>query len=85
MPRQLVNLQQCIPIFQPTPTDPATPLTYFTNPTGLVINGSFTVVNTSTSSVMNVNYTAGGTLTAVAIAPDRSETIFFQDLETIKK
>ncbi|MBP1967763.1 S-Ena type endospore appendage [Paenibacillus aceris] len=78
--RQIVNLQQCNPIFQPTPSPP---LTYFTNTTGLVVNGSFTVVNTSTSSVLNVVYTAGLTVTPVVVTPGRSETIFFEDLRTI--
>lgn len=81
VPKQIVSIQQCNPIFQSTPS--VTPLTYFTNPTGFVVNGSFTVVNTSTSSVFNVNYTTGGTLSTVVVTTGRSETIFVADLETI--
>jgi hypothetical protein len=83
VPKQIVNLQQCNPIFQPTPTAPTPPITYFTNTTGLVVNGSFTVVNTSAFSVLNVVYTAGLTVTPVPVTAGRSETIFFEDLRTI--
>lgn len=79
--KQIVNIQQCNPIFQPTPS--VTAFTYFTNPTGLVINGSFTVVNTSTSSVFNVNYTTGVTTSTVVVTAGRSETIFVEDLKSI--
>jgi hypothetical protein len=79
-PQQIVNLQQCNPIFQPCPSGP---FIYFTNPTGFMVNGSFTLVSTSTHCVMNVNYTVGGVLLTVVIQPGRSETIFFQDLNTI--
>ncbi|AJS59837.1 S-Ena type endospore appendage [Paenibacillus sp. IHBB 10380] len=79
--KQIVNIQQCNPIFQPTPS--VTALTYFTNQTGLVINGSFTVVNTSTSSVFNVNYTMGIALSTIVVTAGRSETIFVEDLSTI--
>ncbi len=80
VPRQLVNLQQCNPIFQPCPSGP---FTYFTNPTTVTVNGSFTVVNTSANCTMNIVYVHGGTSTAFALAGGRSETIFFEDLTSI--
>ncbi len=78
---QIVSLQICNPISQPCPSGP---FTYFTNPTGFRIDGSFTLISTSTHCVMNVVYTAGGAVQpAVVITPGRSETIFFNDLNTI--
>jgi hypothetical protein len=78
-PSKLSTFNNVIQFFNPS----ITPLTYFTNPTGLVVNGSFTVVNTSNSSVFNVNYTTGVTLSTVVVTAGRSETIFVEDLRTI--
>ncbi|BBH24375.1 hypothetical protein Back11_57200 [Paenibacillus baekrokdamisoli] len=81
VPKQFTNIQQCNPISQPTPS--VTALNYFTNQTGLVVNGSFTVVNTSTSSVFNVDYTTGVTTLTFVVTAGRSETIFVEDLRSI--
>ncbi|QRG70302.1 hypothetical protein JNE38_15005 [Brevibacillus choshinensis] len=56
---------------------------YFTNSTNFTINGSFTVVNTSTHCTMNIVYVHSGTTTAIPLAAGRAETIFFEDLTSI--
>ncbi|WP_308639829.1 S-Ena type endospore appendage [Paenibacillus silvisoli] len=77
---QLVNIQQCNPINQPTPSGE---IVYYQNLTDLVVKGSSTVINTSTFSVMTVVYAQGGLSTNLILEPGRSFTLFFENLTGI--